>query len=330
MNHRLFGALLLVITGLLPSSLRATGLSQVVIVSSYHEELENKRNMLGALKVGLDGVFTNKTFYLDSKRLSGEKTKEKANFIRTEINRIKPQLVFLSDDNALRLLGDYVVKHGYPLIYFGINDNPRKYLSHKSLSQSSGVLERPMYKRGIYEFRDFIPNAKMVTILLDNSPTSTAIIEELFGNKQKIPMGEISLNYKIVRDLKELSNTVNTINHQESHYLAAGTLHTLLDGDRNISMEEVIFWLSQHHKRPLITFWSHYIDSELAMGGYVIKISEQGRIAAQLARELILQGDKRRKVSKPENGIFVISKSQIKRWGIEIPKKYSDLIEFTD
>ena len=99
-------------------------------------------------------------------------------------SEINPVLVMIGDDNALRLLGPKLSKTRTPVVFFGINNNPRYYFDNNQLPKNmKGVLERTPIGPWLRYLHKIIPDAKKALILMDASPTSEAIAGVFFQGR---------------------------------------------------------------------------------------------------------------------------------------------------
>lgn len=94
-------------------------------------------------------------------------------------------LVILGDDNAINLLARRITADNTPVVYLGMNGNPRDH-GFYGVKNLTGVLERPLMKRNVHEMGQLADGAKRALILFDDSEVSRTAIEAEFGSKNSL------------------------------------------------------------------------------------------------------------------------------------------------
>lgn len=140
----------MIIGVLLSFNLFAKQGKSILLIDSYHKEYEWCKSYRIGLYQGLKDTEVNFThFEMDTKRLPSSMYQKKAAFAFETYKRVKPDLVILGDDNALKYVGKMLLNTITPVVFLGINNNPRAYIP---MGQNiTGVLERPLIKRSIME-----------------------------------------------------------------------------------------------------------------------------------------------------------------------------------
>lgn len=105
----------------------------------------------------------------------------------------------LADDIAISLLSKRLSETRTPLVFLGLNANPREYQLH-GYKNFTGVLEHPLFKRSLLFVDLLLPDKKekKLLILSDTSPTSIAALDPINHNKQTIMIGNIQLDSAFV------------------------------------------------------------------------------------------------------------------------------------
>nr|WP_255491038.1 ABC transporter substrate-binding protein [Spartinivicinus marinus] len=236
------------------------------------------------------------------------------------IQAIDPLLIFLGDDNALEYLSHRLSKTKYPVVYLGINSNPRNTGIYK-YKNITGVLERPLLKRSLLNAKNIYPRLTKALILFDDSTTSHHTIKDFFQNKPVQKIGNIDTHLLISNNIELWKKTVSAAKQNGYQAIWSGLYFTLHDKDGlHIKSSEVINWLSTNTPLPLFAFWDFSVGKDKAIGGLVMTGKSQGLAAAKIAKK-ILNG------TKPENilpqispkGEFIYSKSQLAKWNITLP-----------
>ncbi|MFM5035984.1 ABC transporter substrate-binding protein [Aeromonas veronii] len=124
--------------------------ANILVISSYHPEYLWDQSYNKGLLDGLQGEHKITHFYMDTKRHPREKFDEIAQQAIAFYLKSKPDLVVLGDDNAINYLANEIASLGTPVVFLGMNENPRLkgFVGHPKIT---GVLERPLLKRNISE-----------------------------------------------------------------------------------------------------------------------------------------------------------------------------------
>ncbi|OUR97379.1 hypothetical protein A9Q84_13725 [Halobacteriovorax marinus] len=255
--------------------------------------------------------YKKKIFYLDSKKKTLKKTMLDSIPILEKIIEINPKLVFLSDDNALRTLGPPLVQYGVKIVSLGINGNPRTYFNANDFFSVYGVLERPLFVRGIVEINRIVGYRHNILILFDDSETSKSIIESIFQNKTTKEILKFRIKYQIVRNLNEIKMKINSIDKKNTH-LFLGPLHTIKRSAKNLDVmnyQEVLGKISSYYKSHYYSFWKDYIIPNGAKISYGVDLVDHSSISLDIAYKIINNTAPKLRFVTPENGrIFKLDK----------------------
>ena len=116
--------------------------ANILVISSYHPEYLWDQSYNKGLLDGLQGEHKITHFYMDTTRHPREKFDEIAQQAIAFYLKSKPDLVVLGDDNAINYLANEIASLGTPVVFLGMNENPRLkgFVGHPKIT---GVLERP-------------------------------------------------------------------------------------------------------------------------------------------------------------------------------------------
>lgn len=310
---------LLLISIMLCSGNSLAGGKKVLVVHSYHPELDWTIQCSRGIEAALGPDYDVEYVYLDTKRLPETAFKGKVNEAKAAFKRFKPDLVILGDDNALRLLGPDMAATGLPVVYFGINDNPRKYFDRLP-ENVTGVLERVPLMQWVRILTKIVPGAVKVLALMDSSPTSRALVVRNFGTAGRISDGGITVDYKMVSQWEEWQRII----HQRDRYdlIVIPLYHALRDASgSNVPYDEVIRWSSEHTFVPLFAVQDYAVGDDGVVGAYVVYGEEHGRMTGRIARS-ILEGVPMQDMltPDPQQVRFYFNKKQLERFGLKLPR----------
>jgi len=180
--------------------------NEILVIESYHSEFPWD----ASYKQGLSEVLSNKYnlvfFEMDTKRLPESEFENRAQMAWDEYKKIDPVLVILGDDNALKYLGPKFIKTDTPVVYLGINNNPRAYNIFGN-NNVTGTLERPLLKRSILCINK-IKKSNNILLLFDASPTSQVLSSEIFYGKKSMEFGGVSSDIKLIKNFDEWKKNV--------------------------------------------------------------------------------------------------------------------------
>ena len=291
---------------------------KVVVVNSYNKGLSWVDTHNGIIERGLEGDADIEFYYLDFKRLDKKESERRALEAKAAIERTHPDVVVLSDDFALKSLGQFLVDRDIPVVFLGINGNARMYVNN--IRKITGVFERPLVKRSVAYLEEIIGAGKYL-VLMDNSFTTGVFIRESLNGKTHLDVAGAHADITLAKTLDEWKDKV--IDSKANGYacIVVGTYHIFKDKQgRHIPSVEILKWTSSHSPVPVFGLWDFSIGEGQAVGGYVLSGVEQGRETLKIVKR-ILSGEKVESIQPiiGKKGQLLFSGAEMKRWGIEIP-----------
>ncbi|HDX8339865.1 TPA: hypothetical protein RQN03_000594 [Aeromonas dhakensis] len=321
---------LLLLLLLCPLSLRLWA-AEILVISSYHPEYLWDQSYNASLVANLKGEHHISHFYMDTKRRPAEEFDRIAERALAYYHQVKPDLVVLGDDNAINYLATSIASLGTPVVFLGMNENPR----HKGLvghPKITGVLERPLLKRNISEMSQLMGGIKKALVLFDSSNVALTAIEDEFKTQTELRVGQTRVNSQLLGDYDLWQEAV--LNARQNGYQAIfiGLYHTLIDEQgRHVDERQVLEWTSAHSPVPLFCFWEFTVGKGKAIGGLVLDGHDQGAKAAELVNA-ILEGAQPKTLAPRAalRGEYVFSKSELARWQLTLPDKWRYKILWRD
>ncbi|WP_019612938.1 ABC transporter substrate-binding protein [Psychromonas ossibalaenae] len=312
--------LLLVFSGYLSAA------QKILIIESYHSEYKWDMSYIKGIKSVLLDDFELSYFQMDTKRQPKAVYPERADKAWQYFQKVQPDLVILGDDNALNYLGRRFSKISTPVIYLGINNNPRYYHVHRS-KNISGVLERPLIKRAIPAVTQILDrDIKNILLMFDNSLTSHTILEEIFSSNTQLKISGIKVEIRLIGEWEIWQRKLLTAADESYDAVFFGLFHTLKDKDgRHVPAEQVLQWSAENTPVPPFAFWDFAVGEDKAIGGLVLFGYEQGKLAAKMAREVLSTDIQPYQLGTKtaEKGSYLFSRSQLQKYGITLPEKLS-------
>ncbi len=304
--------------------------TSILIIESYHSEYSWDESYIQGIKENMKGAYEFHTFQMDTKRIPKSEYEKSAQNAWDYYLKLQPALVFLGDDNALKYLGERFARVETPVVFLGINNNPRAY-KVMNAANITGILERPLLKRSIVEMNKIL-EIKKILVLFDSGTTSRVTFEEVFGGQEKINLGGIHIDMKLIGSWWDWQATVTGSKNEGYDAMVIGLYHTIKDeADKHVPAGEVLAWTSENTPIPPFAFWDFTVGKEKAIGGLTLFGKTQGKAAAQMALE-ILNGTppSQIKVRTGEKGKLLFSKSQLKKYDIELPAGVASKAAFVD
>jgi ABC-type uncharacterized transport system substrate-binding protein len=296
----------------------------VLIIESYHSEFSWDQSYIKGIKSVLQDDFELSYFQMDTKRLPKTAYQERANKAWQYAQQIKPDLVILGDDNALQYLGVRFSQTDIPVIYLGINNNPRNYHVYKS-KNITGVLERPLIKRAIPAITKLLTNkVNNVLLMFDNSQTSRIILEEIFANKTQMTISAIKVDIKLIEDWNMWKNELLMAKNNGYDAVFLGLFQTLQGNTGEPVGEDIVLkWSSENTSVPPFAFWDFAVGKGKAIGGLVSFGYEQGRLVGEIAEEILINNKKPYQVGRKtaEKGGYLFSRTELQKYDIKLPAK---------
>ncbi|MGF1754369.1 ABC transporter substrate-binding protein [Vibrio makurazakiensis] len=289
----------------------------LVFVHSYHFGYPWVQEYREGFMSEIDGM-TIHDFQMDTKRRPSEDFEAIADEAWEYIQQHNPDIVVISDDNALKYLGPRLTKSRIPTVFLGVNANPRQYVT--ITANISGVLERPLLKRSVHMISELQPDVKKIKVMMDAAATSHAILMTSFGTKRSQIINGVAVDAYLVDSIESWHEHTKASKNEGYDALIIANYAALKDEQGNhFALEDVSRWTSSHTPVPLYAFWTYSVGEGKAIGGLAISALEQGIAAAQQVKRYMESGIMPVIVT-PKKGALVFSQSELDRWDIQVPE----------
>ncbi len=299
---------------------------KILIIESYHHTYPWDASYKKGLEKILGKRYELVTFEMDTKRIPKSEHETRANLAFDIYKQLNPRLVILGDDNALKYVGPKLAQTKTPVVYLGINQNPRNY-GMFGPENITGVLERPLMKRSIvYLSEIYTSDLKKVLIMFDNGTTSHSSVEQVFRGRHSITIAGIQADLKQLRHLQEWKETVLSAKDEGYDAIIVGLYQTIVDenGD-HVPSDTLIAWTSENTPIPPFGFWDFTVGTQKTIGGLVLFGEVQGETAGKMAIEILTKGKSPYEIRPvvAKKGRLLFSTSQLERWQdkISLPEK---------
>ena len=331
MHHILYRVLVLAVFMLLGIPVNVNAMSKILVIESYHAEYEWNKNYTKGLESVLSDNAEINYFRMDTKRVAPDQYQERADLAWAEYVKSKPDVVVLADDNALKLLGPKFLEICTPVVYLGINGNPRKYIQlNKNIT---GVLERPLYKRSVKYLKQILHlDHGKILILLDTGTTSKLLIDSVFDGFYTTKIGDTQISIKHVATFADWKNIVNQSADDGYSAIMLGLFQTVVDdNNKHVKSDDILKWTSKNSPVPIFGFWEMNVGKDKTIGGLVLSGEVQGLTAGGIVLQ-ILNGVPVQNIKPitPSQGVFVFSRSELFKWKISLPREIKSTTKFVE
>jgi len=289
---------------------------RIFVVSSYHREYawsqETNKGFCDAMvKFGYfdnkaqaeeytknDGVETStsiiKKMWMDTKRnkTKREKVEATARIVR-EINDLKPDLLFLGDDDAAEYIGNQFLDTKILIIFWGVNNTPVKYGLVDSADRPghnvTGIYQPGYYQESLELLKKLVPAVKTFAVLTDDTTAGRSHYKaiEYLAKQGALPLTlketVITGDYALFKARAlELQNTV------DAFFVAQYSSLRDKDG-AYVKAQEVIQWYVTNIHIPETAEQGQFVRQGLLCGaddsGY-----NQGFEAVSMAQDILVKG----------------------------------------
>ena len=265
-----------------------TGLSdtakRVLIVHSYSNAFQWTQELddgiiEGLRRMGYTGgrEYELKTFFMDTKvtHTTPEQVKKRAAEALAIIREYHPDILFVTDDNALREVGVTYAEENpdaaAPTVFSGINVDPSSYKPIENLDMPGGLitgaLERIPYREAFQLGKRLFPDASKIVILADASGSSSFVTGTFHQDYPDSVEGrplEV-LDFAQPETFQEWKETVLEY-QKKADIIGILNYHQLKDEDGNIvAAQEAVDWMADNNRLPEIGLVSEWAEDGILM-----------------------------------------------------------------
>lgn len=250
--------------------------AEILVISSYHQSNQWDQSYSAGIEQHLKQAHHLGYLYLDTKRQPGQTRDELLAKGMAAYRAHQPALVILGDDNAINALARPIAARGTPVVFLGMNENPRPkgLVGHPLIT---GVLERPLLKRSISEMSQLMGGLERALVLFDESEVSRTAVAHEFKGRGELTIGQTQVSSRQFTDYGRWQEAVLASRENGYQALFLGLYHTLTDAQgQHVSEQQVLAWTSANSPVPLFCFWAFAVGRGAAIGGLVLDGHSQG------------------------------------------------------
>ncbi len=253
---------------------------KVVYVNSYHRGFPPSDQITAGVYETLSAdSFEIASFFMDTKRNPSEEyIKNRVAGLLDSIQMEKPDILILSDDNAVKYLAAPNLRDiQVPIVFCGVNWTADQY--ELPARQVTGILELLPVKELVQMLRPYYPEMNRILVLNENTTTSRKtlpLLDTLLGGLGLDVSQELVDDFDSWKSIFAGANETYDIIYLQTRGAIRGWDH-----------EEAIRHIDQFIKIPLVTCEAFMMP--YAVVGLTQISKEQGMVAAEKAKS-ILQG----------------------------------------
>lgn len=227
-------------------------------------------------------------FQMDTKRHSSEAARaERGRLARELVAQWRPDLVYLSDDEAVAQVARPLAGQALPIVFSGVN---RSLADHglTGAPNVTGVLEREHVAETLRLLQALVPGVRRLAIVSDRANYWDTVIARVRSQLSQVP----TMSLQSVRRMDRYADFQRAVLACEGEadavlYLGVLTL-TGADGG-NVPHQVVQRWAAENSRLPDASFWLDRVRHG-NLASVTVSEVEQGRAAGLLARAILREG----------------------------------------
>lgn len=291
---------------------------RVLFLSSYSYAWDTVQLQIEGLKEGIGSNAELDYEFMDTKRVDDAESRRLfTEGLAYRMSKVDPyDVIIAGDDAALR----FVMEHendlfrGLPVIFEGINDEELANEAEKD-PMITGIAERISFEKNVALGRIFYPEATRVVVILDDTITGEALRKSFYAVSEKYPELTFSDICTSRFTTDELKQTVAAIDTDTI------LLYVVMNEDasgRHYTNEQSVQLLTQVAQVPIFRIVDGAIGDGV-LGGNVVSMKLSGRMAAQMASEIIAGKDPEEfHMVKDSPNVYCLDEAVMRKFGLDL------------
>ncbi|WP_199873356.1 ABC transporter substrate-binding protein [Ideonella sp. A 288] len=229
-----------------------------------------------------------KVFEMDTKRHRTDEAKAERGRLALElIGQWKPDLVYLSDDDAVAHVARPLAGQPLPIVFSGVNRDLDLH-GLRGAPNITGVLEREHVSMTLRLLQGIVPEAHRLAVISDHGSYWDTVIGRVRERANRVP-GFTLASVDRVATFAEFQRTVLGYARSADAVLYLGVLTLTAAQGGTVPYPEVARWVTEHSRLPDASFWIDRVHHGTLVSMTVSEL-EQGRAAGRLARAILVDG----------------------------------------
>ena len=220
------------------------------------------------------------TEYLDSKRreFDADYAQAFSRYLDTKYTHYRPDLVYVSDDNALTFALDRLPASfaDAPIIFSGVNNTDIE--QQRDPARVTGVLEKKNIGANLELLQQMDPKINDILVVGDASETYHAIENEIRRQLQQYP----HINARYIAD-RHIENILPALRQTDTKYLFLTTLGSITNNQGHVlTLQQIVGEIVAANAFIVLSMEDAYVLDGV-LGGLVTSGRLQGKAAADMA-----------------------------------------------
>lgn len=261
---------------------------------------------------------------------SPDKMEAQGNRILEDIRIKKPDLVLTTDDDALVWVGLKI--DDVPVVFNGINGDPRKYLSSSKIdtlekpgNNITGVYQTTYFHQSLALIKKLVPSARTFGVMTDTTTTGKILLESL----EKIDAGSLPLQWKETLVSDQFPKWKETLSAWRGQVDAVFILSANAVYDKQgklMTSDHAVGWIADNSSIPETSCWAYQVKDGILASATDDGV-KQGQFSAMLALKILegaAPGDLA--ITTPPDGVPAINLARAKKLEITVPQELMSLL----
>ncbi len=264
---------------------------RILHIMSYHSPWEWTDTLYSGFQSALSDLSIEyQVFQMDTKRYSSESSiMTKTEEARNLITAWKPDLVYISDDDALKYLAKYYIHSELPIVFSAVNESPGKY-GIKDCQNITGVLEKEHFVESVKLLKEVVPSVRKIAVITDDGPMWSPVIQRMKARINELPEVQF-VSWDTIYTFAEYQKKIKEYEHKVDAVVFLGIFSFKDERGENVPYQEVQRWTAENIKLPDFSFWKDRVSFGTLC---VVSVSgfEQGLAAGKIAHGILVDGKK--------------------------------------
>jgi ABC-type uncharacterized transport system substrate-binding protein len=292
---------------------------RILHIMSYHSPWRWTDGQLHGFKFGMGGVASEyRVFQMDTKRRSSPGEKEQAGReARKIIDSWKPDLVYVTDDDAQEYVTRHYVNKGIPFVFSGVNRSPSHY-GFDRVANVTGVLETEHFAESVRLLKEIAPNVRRIAVIFDTDPMWAPIMARMRAGTRQFPDMDF-VSWDRIETFAEYRKKMHALQSRVDAVALIGIFNFKDAAGRNVPYQDVLKWTAENSRLPDFSLWVDRVHYGTLCAVNVSE-SEQGIAAGRIARAILVEGTSPGSI-RPQptvKGVPVISIARAKKLGLRV------------
>jgi len=227
-------------------------------------------------------------FQMDVKRHATDAAKaERGRLARALVAQWRPDLLYLSDDDAVAQLARPLAGSALPIVFSGVN---RTLAEHglEGAPNVTGVLEREHVGQTLQLLKALVPTVQRVAVVSDLAGYWDTVVERVRERLAGDPVVALGPVLRVER-YADFQRAVLALPQQADAVLYLGVFNLIGADGVPVPYREVQRWVVEHSRLPDASFW-HDRVAHGNLASVTVSEHEQGRAAGRLAQAILVGG----------------------------------------